>query len=241
MHNIIRQSSILATLLLVCMTMQAQEKEYMYEIGGGAGMSWGYGDASQGSAMYSPTASFGLLWKYNLNLRWTLAVDLASDGIQGDISDLDYKIAPSLSSPGATLNYDRRLWQLDCRPEFTFWNYGWGSDFREKKRLAPFLTMGLGLGLASGDVTSSDSSLAHTKSSLCLTMPMGLGIKWKIAPRWNIQLTCLWTKCWGDEVDGLQDLTGIKTSGIVKNDWVGSARFSVTFDIKERCEECHRN
>lgn len=235
-----RPLSLLALSVLATVTTEAlaQEKEYMYEIGAGAGMSWGYGDANPGTLMYSPALSFDLRWRYNLNLRWALAVNLNSDAIRGD---MDQPVAPSLQAPGSQFSYDRRFWQLDCRPEFSFWNYGWGSDYREKKRFAPFLTMGLGLGLATGEVTSSDALLAHDEPAFCLTMPVGLGIKWKVAPRWNIQLTCLWTKCWGDEVDGLKDLTGIKTSGLTKNDWTGSTRLSVTFDFKERCEECHKN
>ena len=134
--------------LLTCLvafalsTAMAQEKEYLYEIGAGTGISWGYGDVNASKAVYNPSLSYSLLYRYNLNLRWALAAELQSAGIKGDTRDFD------AAFPGGDYNFSRRYWQLQVRPEVHFWNYGLGSDYREKKRYTPFLTAGLSAGNA---------------------------------------------------------------------------------------------
>lgn len=225
-----RLAFLLLTLtLLPWLSATAQEKEYMYEIGVGGGMSWGYGDLNHSRAIYDPGLALQLASRYNVNLRWAVAADLSSFALKGDSRD-----GNDLLPNGTAIDFDRRLWQLTFRPEFHFWNYGWGNDYREKRRMTPFLTAGIGFGLGSGKVSGQ-----KTDSHFCLSTPLGLGMKWKMAPRWNAQLTCLFTKLWNDEADGVSDLYGITTDALMKNDWCGSLMLSITFDFKERCIECH--
>lgn len=214
---------LLLLLSFFALTAKAQEKEYMYEIGGSLGSSWGYGDVNATKAVYSPSLAYGLLYRYNINLRWALAAELQSAGISGDSRDFDYFF------PKGDYDYDMRYWQLAIRPEIHFWNYGWGSDYREKKRYTPFLTMGLTAGIVSG---GDDSAFAFG-------IPLGVGYKLKLAKRWNAQVTALFTKTFSDKLDGCVDPEGIQTSSLMGNDWLASIQFSITFDFKERCVECH--
>jgi opacity protein-like surface antigen len=217
--------------LVLFSPLRAQEKEYMYEIGGGLGASWGYGDVNRSSALYDPSLAADLLFRYNFNLRWSVAADLSTSGLKGDSKDFDNVF------PGNTRwQFDRRFWQLSIRPEFSFWNYGWGSDYREKHRVAPFLTAGVGFGLSAG--STSAGSIKDKQTNTALTVPLGLGLKWKMAPRWDLQLTALWTRTFGDKADGIADPYGIGTTGAVNTDWIGSVMMSVTFCFKERCLEC---
>lgn len=214
---------LLVLLSLLAFSARAQEKEYLYEIGGGAGMSWGYGDVNTSKAVYSPSLAFSVLYRYNLNLRWALAAELQSAGLSGDTRDFDYAL------PLAPYDYSLRCWQLAVRPEIHFWNYGWGADYRDKHRYTPFLT----LGLAGGMVTGLD------ETKWTFGIPIGAGYKLKMSPRWNAQVTALFTRTFSDHLDGLVDPEGIATSSLVGNDWMASLTLSVTFDFKERCIECH--
>lgn len=215
--------SLLVVLLAATMGLRAQEKEYMYEIGGGIGTSFGWNDVNASRVMYSPSVSFGAVWRYNLNLRWALATELNSLGMRGDVGDFDYASAVS------DYRFSTRYWQLGFRPEINFWNYGWGSDYRDKRRYTPFLTMGL----AAGVVTGGDDT------AFAWGIPMGAGFKWKMNKRWNAQLSCIVTKALSDQLDGLANPEGIATSGLAGNDWAAQIQLSVTFDFKERCVECH--
>lgn len=211
-------------------------KEYMYEVGLGGGISVAYGDINRSGPLYHPAGAGGLVFRYNANPRWAVCFDLASLGLKGDARDFDGVF------PGdAAFSIDSRYWQLSCRPEFHFWNYGWSGDYREKQRIAPFLTAGLGFGLASAAEQPTDGTApADGKRSTAFTasVPLGAGIKWKMTPRWNAQMTCLFTKTFSDRTDGLEDPMGIPHGALKNTDWIGSLLFSVTFDFKERCVEC---
>lgn len=203
--------------------LAAQEKEYMYEIGATGGASWAYGDVNATKAVYSPASAFGIIYRYNINLRWALAAELQSAGLSGDTRDFDYAF------PGGDYSFDQRSWQLSVRPEIHFWNYGWGSDYREKKRYAPYLT----LGLSAGMITGGDDN------DFVFGVPLGAGMKWKMSPRFNAQLSCLFTRTFSDALDGKADPTGIKTSALTGHDWMATITLGLTFDFGERCIECH--
>ncbi len=211
-------------LAAVLTNVMAQEKEYLYEIGAGGGVSWGYGDVNTSKAVYNPFFSYSLLYRYNLNLRWAFAAELQSAGIKGNTRDFDSAF------PGGDYEFDRRYWQLQIRPEVHFWNYGLGSDYREKKRYTPFLTAGVSAGLVNG---------GDDETSFVFGIPFGAGYKFKMAKRWNAQVTCLFTKTFSDKLDGKTDPEGIRTDALIDNDWMASIQLSVTFDFKERCIECH--
>lgn len=219
-----RVLSFIALWMVLATSLLAQEKEYLYEIGGGIGSSWSYGDVNKSGAVYSPSVSFNVLYRYNLNLRWALAAELQSNGLSGDTRDFYY--ATPNNEPHS---FNHRCWQLAVRPEIHFWNYGLGDDYREKRRYTPFLTAGLSAGIVDG----------ANGSEFLWGIPLGIGYKLKIAKRWNAQLTGLFTKTFSDQLDAWQDPEGIQTTSLVGNDWMASITLSVTFDFKERCIECH--
>lgn len=200
----------------------AQENEFIYEIGASAGMSWGYGDVNASSALYSPSVSYSLVGRYNLNLRWSLAAELSSSGISGNTADFDYAF------PGGNYQFSRRFWQASVMPEFHFWNYGLGNDYREKKRYTPYLTAGLTAGVVTGD----------GNSDFCWGIPLGAGFKFKLRPRLNAHVAAIFTKTFGDKLDGIADPEGIRTHALMGNDWLAAIRVGLTFDFKERCAEC---
>lgn len=202
----------------------AQDAEYMYEIGFGGGMSWVYGDVNKEKVLYNPALAGDIVFRYNANPRWAFVADLATYGIKGDSKDFD-----NAYPNDATHSFDNCLWNLAIRPEFHFWNYGWSNDYREKKHIVPFLTAGAGVGFANGD----------GDTGAIISLPIGAGVKWKIAPRWNAQLTCLFTRTFGDSADGIKDPYGVGTSVLANSDWIGSLVLNLTFDFKERCVECH--
>lgn len=192
--------------LVLVLPAMAQETEYMWEIGGQAGISWTYGERNYDKVLSDVGPSFGIVSRYNASLRWAWVGELQSDATKPN-----------------------RLWHLGIRPEFSFWNYGWGNDYRDKHRYAPFLTMGVSVGALSGE----------SKSAVVVGVPIGIGIKYKIAPRWNMQVTALFTKTFSDKVDGIDNDGKIDTPALVGNDWTAGIRVGITYDFKERCIECH--
>lgn len=218
--------TILTTLLLYWCSVQhitaQDENEYIYEVGASAGMSWGYGDVNATSAIYSPSISHSLIGRYNINLRWSLTAELSGSGISGNTADFDYAF------PSGDYQFSRHVWQLAILPEFHFWNYGLGVDYREKKRYTPYLTAGLSTGLVTGD----------GNTDFCWGIPMGAGFKVRISPRLNAHITMLMTKTFGDKLDGLSDPEKIKSNALMGNDWLASIRIGLTVNFLQRCVEC---
>lgn len=216
----------LATIIILAFSLlgiKAQENDFMYEIGFGGGASWAYGDINKSKVLYNPSFDGSLFFRYNANPRWAFVADLSTMGLKGDSNDFD-----NVFPDGRHYDFNNRLWQLAIRPEFHFWNYGWENDYREKKHFVPFLTMGAGVGFACGD----------GDTGAVLSIPIGAGLKWKPAQRLNAQLTCLFTRTFGDSADGIKDPYNVGSSNVLNSDWIGSLVLSITFDFKERCFDC---
>ena len=219
------RTTTLILLLLCFFRTKAQESDYIYEFGIGGGMSWAYGDINKSKAIYKPGGFISILVRYNANPRWAFATDLSTLQIKGDCKDFEDSFPE-----GFRQSFDNRLWQLSFRPEFHFWNYGWVNDYREKKHFVPFITTGLGGAFSCGD--------GDTGAAFCI--PFGIGLKWKISPRVNTQLSCLFTRTFGDNADGIKDPYDCGSNAFANSDWIGSLVLSITFDFKQRCENCNK-
>ena len=79
-------------------------------------------------------------------------------------------------------------------------------------------------------------------SFFALNIPMGVGIKYKFKPRWNLIAEFSMTKVFGDKVDSaeLTDLYGIKSSFLKNTDWYSSLTVGITYEFGARCVTCHR-
>jgi hypothetical protein len=163
--------------------------------------------------------------------------------MKGDSRDFDNHYPD-----GGNYQFDTRLWQLSFRPEFSFRNFGWGNDFREKQRLVPFVTIGLGLGVTSGKSymfhssefgTELDRTTIDRGGNFVFSIPLGGGFKWKVAPRWNVQTTCLFTKTFTDKTDGIVDPLSIKSGALKNTDWLGSLGIGISYSFGERCVTCN--
>ena len=219
------RTTVLVLLLLCFFSTRAQEPDYMYEFGVGGGLSWVYGDINKSKALYKPGGAISILARYNANPRWAFVADISTFGIKGDCKDFD-DVFPE-SHPRS---FDNRAWMLSIRPEIHFWNYGWVNDYREKKHLVPFLTSGIGGGFSSGD----------GDTGALFALQVGAGAKWKLSPRVNAQLTCLFCRTFGDKADGITDPYALGSNTWANSDWIGSLVLSMTFDFKERCMSCNK-
>ena len=113
--------------------------------------------------------------------------------------------------------------------EYNFWPYGTGRDYRGAKRLTPFIFGGVGATYVSGG----------PKNVFTANVPMGVGVKYKLADRLNLGVE------WGihfslsDELDGVKDPYYVKSSGPFKNtDCYSALLVTLTYSFKARCVTC---
>lgn len=216
---------ILLTLVaLAAPRLQAQEETYRFDIGAQAGMAGYLGDASS-NIFGHPGFSGGVSWRYLPDARWAVRALLNVMSLSGDTADMDDVL------PGhAQYSFKSTAYDLGGRVEFNFFSYGIGESYKKLRRWSPYLTVGLGVTLAT----------CGGESAFGVNIPMGAGIKYKLRERWNLGLEFTMTKVFSDHVDGeLSDLYQIKSSFIKNTDWYSNISVSVTYEFGKRCSTCH--
>ena len=210
-------------MLMIATLMAAQAQEYRFEVGGAIGMSGYLGDANNANLLKKPGYVAGGLFRYIINSRMALKANLLTAKRSGNSANL------ANTYPDAqTYAFSSQLYDLGAQFEFNFLNYGIGSKYLKLKRISPYLTLGVGATLATGD-----------GDAFTLNVPMGVGVKYKLGERLNIGLEFTMRKAFSDKLDGLKDLNGI-TSGFAKNtDWYSFTMISITYEFSKRCRTCH--
>ena len=206
---------ILLTLVaLAAPRLQAQEETYRFDVGAQVGMAGYLGDASS-NIFGHPGFSGGVSWRYLPDARWAVRALLNVMSLSGDTADMDDVL------PGqAQYSFKSTAYDLGGRVEFNFFSYGIGESYKKLRRLSPYLTVGLGVTLAT----------CGGESAFGVNIPMGAGIKYKLRERWNLGLEFTMTKVFSDHVDGeLSDLYQIKSSFIKNTDWYSNISVSVTY------------
>ncbi len=208
---------------------QTQEsvEEYKFDIGAGIGMSGYLGDANESNMFAHPGVAFNATFRYLINSRWAIRGMLTGVSLSGSTADMD-NVLPE----GKVYDFKSSVYDLGARAEFNFFNYGIGETYKRLTRISPYLSLGLGVAMAS---SGGDTSVA-------MSLPMGFGVKYKLRPRLNLGLEFSMTKVFGDKVDSseLTDLYQIKSSFLKNTDWYSSLMFTVTYEFGKRCVTCHR-
>ncbi|MEG0949158.1 MAG: DUF6089 family protein [Bacteroidales bacterium] len=212
-------------LLFICMGfVPGVAQDYLYEAGIGAGVSSAYGDLNQGGFFYSPRFEFDAHFRYKYNLRWAFTAEFLSAGLAGKSSDFDNQF-PN----GAAYAFNNRLWQVSGNAEFNFLNYGIGASYRDMSRISPFLSVGMGLGMVSGG----------PKNEFSFSLPLGAGVKYRFAPRWNLMLKLVFAKTFTDRADGVEDPYAIESSGAKNTDWYSTLGMSISYEFGLRKRKCN--
>ena len=216
---------LLAALLLPVLTAAAQdEPEYRMEIGVGAGLIAYTGDFN-GNLLKGMQPWGTLVARYHLNPRMALAMNIGTGRITGSTDDME------TWNPIERYEFNNQITEVDFRYEYNFWAYGTGQEYRGARPLVPFITLGLGLTHHSGD-----------NSGIAMNLPIGVGVKWKIAPRLN--LTAEWVMRFtpSDNLDGREDIYGIKSSGLFKNtDCYSVLQVGLSYDLWAKCKTCNND
>lgn len=219
---------LLSVLLLLPATgiMRAQLAAYKWDAGIALGMSGYLGEANSSNIFASPGFAATASMRYLVNTRWAFRGALTAASLKGNSARMD-NVLPG----GATYTFSSSVYDLGLRAEFNFFNYGIGETYRHLYRWTPYITAGAG-------VTVARSAGA---SDVAASIPVGVGLKYKLQPRVNLNLEWSMTKVLGDKVDGpvLDDLYGIRSSFIKNTDWVSTITIGISYEFGSRCESCY--
>lgn len=206
---------------------QSQPETYRFDIGAGIGLSGYLGDANESNLYAHPGVGLNASLRYQLNTRWAFRGIFTAASLSGNTADMDNALPG-----GAAYDFKSWVYDLGARAEFNFFNYGLGKSYQQMSRFSPYLSLGLGVTMAS---VEGDNFTAAS-------LPMGFGVKYKLKPRVNLGLEFTMTKVFGDHIDGkdLSDINLIKSSFLKNTDWYSTLMFSVSYEFGERCVTCHR-
>lgn len=221
----------LVTLLMLCATLTAsaqQDDEYLMEIGGGVGMVSYQGDFN-GKITSGMQPAGAIVWRRLLNPYMGFRVTGMMGKLKGDATRVETYYPNETTR---AYSFDRSLTDVSVTYEYNFWPYGTGRDYRGAKRLTPFVFGGIGATYVSGG----------EKKVFTANVPIGLGIKYKLKERLNVGLEWSMHFSLSDELDGIADPYGIKSSGAFKNtDCYSGLMLTLTYSFKSKCRTCNND
>lgn len=219
------------TLLMLCATLTAsaqQDDEYLMEIGGGVGMVSYQGDFN-GKITSGMQPAGAIVWRRLLNPYMGFRVTGMMGKLKGDATRVETYYPNETTR---AYSFDRSLTDVSVTYEYNFWPYGTGRDYRGAKRLTPFVFGGIGATYVSGG----------EKKVFTANVPIGLGIKYKLKERLNVGLEWSMHFSLSDELDGIADPYGIKSSGAFKNtDCYSGLMLTLTYSFKSKCRTCNND
>ncbi len=218
-----RWLTIVALAMMAAIPAVAQE--YRFEVGPTLGITGYLGDVNNRNPWKHPGLAAGAMLRYVANSRWAFKGNLTYGRISGSSRDFDIKWPE-----GYGAEFKSNLYDLSATAEFNFFHFGAGPRYKNYKRISPYMVLGLGAVL---------STTGKGNTGFALTLPMGVGVKFKLKERLNLGFELTMRKDFGDNLDNISDPYGI-VHGFAKNtDWHSFALFTVTYEFSKRCTKCH--
>ena len=221
---------LLGILLCPASPLFAEELEYRYEAGGMTGGSFYFGDANYSGLFKNMNLMGGAVWRYNLNPRMAVKTSLAVARISGSTADTENRF------PGGYTDFSRTLYDLGAQFEYNFFAYGEGAGYKRTHRLTPYIFAGMGFMFAPEPLDNVFTPV----------IPIGLGVKYKLAHRLNVGCELSFRFTMSDKLDVtkasapiLDDPYGIKSDGLKNKDSYAFLSISLTYDLSPKYRECN--
>lgn len=202
--------------------------EYRMEIGGGVGLMAYEGDFN-GSILHNMQPSASLMLRRVINPYMDLRLAASYGKLKGSSKDVKTYLPQYQDTQ---YDFSTTLVDLSSTYEYNFWPYGTGNDYRGAQRITPFIFAGIGTTYAS----------TPTGNVFTANLPLGLGIKYKVAPRLNLGIEWAIHFSLNDKLDGIADPYGIQSTGMFKNtDCFSALQLTLTYSFMPKCRTCHND
>lgn len=219
-------------LIMVAAPIKAQDgEEYRMEIGGGLGLMGYLGDFN-GAPTKNLQPMGSLLARYVFNPYMGLKMNLSYGKIKGSSNEVKTYYPKFSQEP---YEFNNTLIDVGITYEYNFWPYGTGKEYRGAQRITPFVFGGIG-------ATYVKLDKGNKESIFSANVPIGIGVKYKVAERMNVGLEWAIHLSFSDELDGQKDPYDIKSSGLFKNtDCYSALQLTFTYSFLPKCRTCHND
>lgn len=220
---------LLALLLATALPASAQsDYEYRMEIGAGIGLVAYEGDFN-GSITHGMQPMASVVVRRTFNPYMALRFAAAYGKLKGSSKNVKTYMPEYVDTP---YEFANSLVDVSATYEYNFWPYGTGHDYRGAQRLTPFIFAGLGATYASGSGNNVFTA----------NVPLGVGIKYKVATRLNLGIEWAMHFSMNDNLDGVKDPYGIQSTGMFKNtDCYSMLQLTLTYSLMPKCRTCHND
>lgn len=211
--------------------VSAQELEYKMELGAIAGGCFYMGDANNSLPLKNTAMAGGILARYNFNPRMVVKGDFAIGKIQGTTEGLDNKFPDGLHT-----TFGRTVYELGGQFEYNFFAYGSGAGYKDSHRMTPYILAGIGM-------TYAPKPADHV---FALNLPLGIGVKYKLADRLNVGAEWTMRFTTSDRLDVadnrgliLDDPYQIKGKGLKNKDSYSLLIAYISYDLFPKYRKCN--
>lgn len=234
LHHTRQIAGRLATALLLLSSVyvvSAQELEYNMELGVMTGGCYYMGDANYTTPLSNMSMAGGILARYNFNPRMVIKGDFAIGHIEGS-TEGGINTFPG----GEHCTFSRNVYELGAQFEYNFFAYGTGAGYKDSRRMTPYILGGLGL-------TYAPKPAEHV---VAMNIPLGLGVKYKLAKRINCGIECTMRITSTDKLDvtrkvglTLDDPYGIDSKVFKNKDSYALMMVYVSYDLFPKYRKCN--
>lgn len=208
--------------------LSAQEKlpdmdVYKAEIGVTGGGSYYLGDANN-KLFYNLQPSYGGFFRYVLDTRIAFRAELNSALIKGNFSYLNSPIV-----------INNTVYSVDICGEFNFFDLENNPYKRFSKKFSPYIFAGIG----------GMTDLYMGQKLPEISIPFGVGMKFKLGNRWNLNIQWSNKLLLSDQMEGIPALNNpaqLNGSNVFNNDLLSTITVGISFDIwKKECDCLNSN
>jgi len=233
MNTIHRFIMILSLLTINASILAQDDADFRMEVGGSIGTSYYLGDVN--TKLYHHVGpGIGVLWRYLFDSRNDLKTTLTLGHVSGN-SDVSIDYYPAnVNSKGVStspINYSfsSQVVDLSCVYEINFWPYGYYQNYIGRKRLTPFLQLGMGF------------TYIGENKSVTANIPIGLGMKYRLTKRLNLAFDWAIHFSLSDKIDGLDAPIGIRGEGFKNKDSYQMTLLTLSYNFSPICPNCNKN
>lgn len=176
---------IVLLVLLICtipvcvFADEDQYKFYWMEVGLQGGAAYYAGELAE-HVFVSTRETYGAQARVKITPRWAVQLkgqyQRVSNTVQFDELD-EFKHIEDLK--GLRGNYSLPVWHFDVVGEYNFFELGLDEYNIHMRSITPYMFVGVGASLL----------CRESKNDFAVYLPLGVGVKWKFAERWQLQLT----------------------------------------------------
>jgi len=199
------------------------------ELGPLVGVSYYFGDLNNGVPFVDSHLALGGIARYVFSDRIAVRGSLILAGISGSYDPEEDGVLPGLSKGYA---FSRHIGDAAAMVEINLFSYD--HKYIPTTVFTPYLSVGL------GTVLYKRIDEGNEKSVFVLSLPFGVGVKYKFSKWFRVGAEWSFRKLFDDDIDGVSNELGdfYGNTWTHNNDWISVVDVYVTFGFLRRRSSC---